>query len=63
MKEKKVGKLQSLSLQQPTGYQIVVESHRQSLAKKKKSKKTKQNKKQNKDALKMARNKLSILQC
>ena len=36
MKENKVGELQSLSLQQPTGHWIVVESPRQSLAKKKK---------------------------
>ena len=54
MKENKVGELQSLSLQQPTGHWIVVESPRQSLAKKKKK---------YKDALKMARDKLSILQC
>ena len=39
MKENKVGQLQSLSLQQPTGHWIVVESPRQSLPKKKKKKK------------------------
>ena len=50
MNENKVGELQSLSLQQPTGHQIVVESPRQSLAKKKEKKK----KKTYKDALKMA---------
>ena len=48
MKENKVGgKLQSLFLQQTTGHWIVVESPRQSLAKKEKKKK-KRNKKKNK---------------
>ena len=36
MKENKVRELQSQSLQQPTGHRIVVESPRQSVAKKKK---------------------------
>ena len=60
MKENKVGELQSLSLQQPTGHWIVVESPRQ---KKVESCKKKKKKKKYKDALKMAGNKLSILQC
>ena len=34
MKENKGGELQCLSMQQPTGHRIVVESPRQSLAKK-----------------------------
>ena len=57
-KENKGGELQCLSLQQPTGHRIVAESPRQSLAKK-----NKKSKKNYKVALKMARNKLSILQC
>ena len=39
MKENKVEGIQSLSLQEPTGYQIMAESPRQSLAKNKKLKK------------------------
>ena len=47
MKENKVGELQSLSLQQPTGHWIVVEPPRQSLAKKiRNKKKTKKKQKQ-----------------
>ena len=58
MKENKGGELQCLSVQQPTGHWIVVESTRQSLAKK-----NKKSKRKYKVALKMAINKLPILQC
>ena len=61
MKENKGGELECLSVQQPTAHRIVVESPRQSLAKKIRNQKKKINK--YKVALKMARNKLSILQC
>ena len=52
MKQNKDRELPRISVQQPTGHRIVVESPRQSLAKKKKKKKKK---KKNKVALKMAR--------
>ena len=57
MKENKGGKLQCLSLQQPTGHRIVVDHPGRALQKKKKKLK------KYKFALKMARNRLSILQC
>ena len=55
MKENKVGELQSLSLQQPTGHWSPRQKKVESCKKKRKKK--------YKDDLKMARNKLSILQC
>ena len=58
MKENKVGGLQSLSLEQPTGHRIVVNHPDRALQKNRKSKK-----KTTKDALKMAQNKPSTLQC
>ena len=54
----KIGELQSQSLQQPTGHWIVVRWITQAEPCKKK-----EIKKKYKDALRMARNKLSILQC
>ena len=53
MKQNKDRELPRISVQQPTGHRIVVESPRQSLAKKVKNNKKKQ--KKNKVALKMAR--------
>ena len=60
MKENKFIELQSLSLQQPSGHQIEVELPRQSLATKIRNKTKKQ--KKYKDAIKIPRSKLTILQ-
>ena len=57
MKENNVGGLQSLSLEQSTGHRIVVNHPDRALQKNRKSKK------KTKDALKMAQNKPSTLQC